>query len=1242
MPTARSLRRSASWTVLTTVMTLVVVAGTSHAADAERTGTHRHLDYIDRLRDEGRDDLAIDETHRFVREHPRHERTPSLLVSIADLERGRGNERLAIDALEQIVRDHPGSPEAASSSLTLAALLADVGRIDEAIEAYRSMPRRYPLHADVERAQLGLARLLARVDRPDEARRLLARLVASRPGDDVGPAAAYELATLEQQQGFVRRAERRFESIAEEYPGSRAGARGLMRAAELHRERGAVVVAREAYRRLLELHVEPDLRSAAHVQLASLLESPDPESAFENYRKAADEAVDAETAEVALRGMARCGLAAGRFDEVLEAAREHADRFPAADTAEWVRLYAAMAELETDGRDAMPALRALGRSTDAEVAFRALSGLARRAEERRRPVEALDHWRAAERNAPDDESRGEALVAQARLTLDAQRPTLAAEFAMTAHDICRADADRAQALLLAIRAYVDAGDRAHALALADRIVREHPLTPQATRARRAIRGIEHQPLLDPAEAARRLAVLAEHTIVDRADRAYELALIHRDRLGDLDAALELLDQAIAQATRPEQRSRMELEFGRTLQLRALMRGLDGDTHGAAESWREARRSLADAERRAGREIGAHQARLLLVAQDLAEAVAPQEPWLFDGWTMPVLGGVGVAEGIDRDDPALDAVRTRLRQARRDAETRADRAWVLWRQAEISRAGLEQRIEMARTALDRTDGGPLEWAIRSTLGQLFLLHGDTALGIRQLTRVIDGDAPSEVSMSARLAVAEAYRREGRHGEAVRWFDEYATVYPETRRGEYALLLAGDSAFYAGRSADAAFRYRKLLGDHPDSDYVDDARYRLGVLWIRSGRPDAAREPLERLANADGVSRYRGPAHARLGEIAADRGDFTAAIEHYASWVEIDARAAARADAWSRIAEWALHDDDPDRALLWLDRGLRHREPDPASLALRVRAAAVQSDVRSAAAALRRMEAGFPDARATIANARLEIAAAHRGLNELERAVDVARRARREAPDDRTRSRAAHEEGLAHARMQYGVEARDAWAEAADQDPHGPWAAAALLRRADWALRHGDLESARRDFATFVGRFPDDRRAVDALRGEARALRLAGRHDEALDRYQRILERTTEGADVDAVLVETARCHAALGQTSVAVATYRRVLPYLDGDTAFDAHMALAAGLATLGRHDAAAAEYLEVAEAFGDHPVRVARAQVEAANALEAAGRADAARELYQRVAAGAASSSDLGRRAAEGLRRTLEGTPARR
>src|SRR6056297_2598126 len=173
MLVARSLRRSASWTVLTTVMACVVLAGMSHAADAEGAGAHRHLDYIDRLRDEGRDDLVIDETHRFVREHPRHERTPSLLVSIADLEQDRGNERLAIDALEQLVRDHPGSPEAASSSLTLAALLADVGRIDEAIEAYRSIPRRYPLHADVEHAQLGLARLLARSGRPDEARRML-------------------------------------------------------------------------------------------------------------------------------------------------------------------------------------------------------------------------------------------------------------------------------------------------------------------------------------------------------------------------------------------------------------------------------------------------------------------------------------------------------------------------------------------------------------------------------------------------------------------------------------------------------------------------------------------------------------------------------------------------------------------------------------------------------------------------------------------------------------------------------------------------------------------------------------------------------------------------------------------------------------------------------------------------------------------------------------------------------------
>jgi len=1155
----------------------VLVAVLSPSLAVAASDADRHWTYIEQIENDGRSELAVEEIQRFVSEFPEDPRTPSALLRLASLQRSEGRPLAAVDAWTVLLDDHPRSEHAPRAALELATTLVAVGRTPEASDAYRHLIREYPHHELAERAALRLARLLQDRGSHDEARRILGRLVGTRASDEVAAWALLELARIELATGDRTSAIEGFDAVHGRHPRSEAGAEALFEAASLLQRRGARAEARRRYQELLDHYGDLETRANAHIRLARLLADSDPDRAVQAYREATDESSDPKTRETAWRRVVRIALAASRFDETLEAAATYEELFPASDHIERVRLWSALAAHRDGRRGAKEALTDAARSLDSGIAYTALTTLGVDAEEDGRLDRAMDLYRDAERRAPGTRKRVDALLAQARLSVERDRSRLGAELALTAHDIADDPGRRAQALLLATRAAVADGNRDQALSLGRRILREHPLTPEATRARRAIRRIERQRLLDPRVAARMLAELAEHSIIDPARRSYELALIHRDRLGDVDAALELLEDAIDQAGHPEQRGRLELEYGRTLHLRAFLEGARSDVHAARETLDEARRSLADAAVRAGRERSAQHARILLVAMELADRVQPRAPWAFDGWTMPVLGAVGDAEQVDVNAAELDTVRSLLREARRYADTDDQRAWVRWRQAELSPAPVPRRIEWARSALDAGPSKDLEWSIRNTLGQLLIRSGDSVLGVRQLTRVIRGGVTGEVTMSARFALAEARRREGRFDEARRAYEAVATVYPDTRRGRYALLRAGDCAAYAGDVAGAADRYRQLIDEGPTSIYRDDAWYRLGVVLARNGRTDAARDPLERLVESRPRSRFSGRAHRTLAEIAASRGRHAEAIAHAERWIETDVREAARADAWLHVARWHRERNEPDATLLWLDRRLRYRSPEPSSLVLRVEALSDVSDVHGATAILRRLKAGFPDSTAAITVSRLRIAATRRAAHEYEAALDLVRRAGDAAPTAALRARAAYEEGLTRAALGQDRRASEAWWRAAELDPVGTWAARALRRQGAGAMRRGDYREARRAHATFVARFPEDPRAARAMLDEGRALRALGRHDEALGRYQQLIERYPVHQVSDEALLAIARCHLELGQAGTALATFRRVAPHLDEDDAVRAHQVMARGLERLGRYEAAASIHARLAE-----------------------------------------------------------------
>lgn len=1210
-------------------------------------GADREWRFIEKLEQDGMADLALRQLEQFAADFPQDPRASRALLRAAEGYRELGQSVGAAELYERLLRDFPASEEAPAAALARAELFTDAEQWDRAITAYRSLLESHPAAPQAEPALLGLAEALMAQREDQEARRLLGRLVGGRASDDVGSRALFDLALLDLRAGADSLATERFDAIHTRYPGRPIGAFGLLRAANLLEAREAPAAARARYERVLELFAEPVLRARAHLALAALVEADDPGLAAGHFRAVAEEGGTPDDVQNALLGLGRAALAMQEEKEAREAAQAFLARYPESPRGDRARLILALADLRPSRDAAVEALLALGEARDAEVAHEALATAGRALEDAGQHDRALEAWKRAERAAPDAARRAQALLEQARLANASQRPALAADLALAAHDAADTDDARATALLVAVRARIAAEQRAQAMELARRTATEHPLTEQATAAREELRRLERLAALDPAGAARALGELAQRQIEDPAERSLEVARIYRDRLGDAKAAVSTLGHALGQASTPEQRARIEIETARTHQQDALVRGLAGDREGASEALRAARTALTEAAARGGAEAGSQQARVMLIGLDLAEAARPDAPWSFDAERMPLLGAVGAAESVDLGSEALEATRRRLQTAREKAgegkgegaATKDQRAWVTWRWAEISGAPLDERVKEVRAALETKPSRDLDLALRVVLGQLLLEQEDAAGAARELARVVERDAAGELGLAARYALAEAHRSEKRYAQAGDLYAEYATVYPQTQRGQRALLLAGDCALFAGRGDEAVERYRHLLERYPGSVYEDDALYRMGTALQRTGRLEAAREPLLRLAQWTGSSEYRGRALALLASIEQAAGRPTEARAALERLVKEDPERAVQEHAWTRLARLALDAGDPAAALTRLDQARANAELDADALALQVEAASAKGDLALAAASLQSLSRAFPDAADAVAAARLHLAQAQRAAGRLDPARESAELALSEARAPEVKAHAHYELAMVHAQASRWADAKSAFEAAEKAAPSSDWAAEALFKLGQFHGSQNDDAASQKAFAALTARFPRSEHAVEALRGEARAWRQMGRYDRALELYHRILEEHPEVPGAEDVLSNIAYCHHEMGQYEVAIAAYRRVMPYLDEEGQAYAVFWIGDGLDKLGRHQEAATEFLRIPYLYANQGMLPVTAQLKAGEAYEKVPDPAAARSLYERVLRSHGPGSDWGREAQKRLDRLQAQSP---
>lgn len=1216
------------------ILTLVALAALASGATAQgdAPGADRDWRFIEKLRADGMEDLALRQLENFATQYPNDPRAPQALLEAARGEAELGRPLRARELCEDLLERFPSAPEAPAAALLRADQLSDEARWVEASESYRALLSAYPGSGEASAARLGLGEVLMAQSRDEEARRLFSGLLSADTPSPVAARARFDLGVLDLKAGADSLAIERFESIHLQHPEDPIGAFGLVRAAELLEAREANQAAASRYEIVIENYENPVLRARARLGLARLIEEEDPGRAADLYRAVLEEGASHEDLRAAYLGLGRAALADGDTSLAGSISTAFLERFGDAPEADRARLIRARALLEDEPDLGVEALEDLGRSPDADVAWQSMQILAARDLADGNTDAASLRWRQAEANATDPERKAVALLQQTRIAMDQGRFALASDLALLITSTTSVDTLAARGLQLAARADASSGDLDAAIVNASRCSREYPLAPASSIARADLAVWTRMSVTDDGLAARELSRIALDPDLDPRARALEVGRVQRDLMGEYAPAALSFGAARDAGGEPAAISGAELELARTYQLAALDAGLRGDVRAARDFLRSARTALVAVASRPGAEVEAMRGRIELYGLDLAASARPDAPWLFDPRTMPLLGAVGRAEDVDPANAELDDTRRRIAATLEEATGDA-RAWLAWRSAELSRGELADRLTLVEDGLAAARSSDLKTTLTYTRGHLRLMGEDAADAARDFARVVEQEELVELSVAARYGLAEAQRALRRYDQAGELYAEFAAAWPDTRRGQRAMLLAGDCSLFAGRPDDAVTTYRTLLDRYPESIYRDDALYRLGTALERAGKVEAARKPLWSLVESRDDSGYRGRALARLGRIEQAAGQDSLAVVVLSQLVEADPDRAADEDAWVTLARLELGLDHPDVALRWA-RSQPEGVGDPAmATAMEVQALAALGRTSEAGERLEDLSLANPDRPDLIAEARVHVAEALADAGSEGSAKSEFERARSEASRRETIARAAYGEGMIAVRGQRWTEAKAAFEMARETSPGSDWAAESMFKLGQIYQREGNAAAARSAFLGIADNFPDHPRAPSSLRALAQVWRSEGRYDEAVKAYHRILDDYPEVEGAPQILASIAYCHHEMGKHEVAISAYRQVMPLLDEEEQAYAQFWIADSLDQLGRHEEAAAEFLKIPFLFPEMGQLGVTAQLKAGEAWEHLGDLEAARQIYERVLAVHGAQSQWGLEATRRLER---------
>lgn len=161
------------------------------------------------------------------------------------------------------------------------------------------------------------------------------------------------------------------------------------------------------------------------------------------------------------------------------------------------------------------------------------------------------------------------------------------------------------------------------------------------------------------------------------------------------------------------------------------------------------------------------------------------------------------------------------------------------------------------------------------------------------------SPPSAEMSQAFAKAEQNFKGGAYSQALKEYLAYINNYQRNSLTDNALVRAGDIYLASGDLGSATNLYLKVVGDFVNSDSYDEARYKLGYTYFKSGRYADAAEILKALAARPADGSDKTSTYMLLAKSYLMIGDYYSSISWFTKAEDATSDAAIKTDAKTNI-------------------------------------------------------------------------------------------------------------------------------------------------------------------------------------------------------------------------------------------------------------------------------------------------------------------------------------------------------
>lgn len=227
-----------------------------------------------------------------------------------------------------------------------------------------------------------------------------------------------------------------------------------------------------------------------------------------------------------------------------------------------------------------------------------------------------------------------------------------------------------------------------------------------------------------------------------------------------------------------------------------------------------------------------------------------------------------------------ALRTTLGQMRRHDTDAAVFLPTVAYIAELMTNRNETDLARELYALLTLDGTPHEWVSKglANLGRLQLERGEVAESAKTFNRLLSKAASSSEAAEAALLQARALEQADQPDAAVAVYRQVAEQYAGQDAAAIALFEAAKLQDRLKQDRDAAELLRKLLAEAPEFEHIDAVLYQLAWVLTDLQQEAPAEAAFAKLLQDFPQSNFRHDVLYRLAERAFDAGDAAKAAQH----------------------------------------------------------------------------------------------------------------------------------------------------------------------------------------------------------------------------------------------------------------------------------------------------------------------------------------------------------------------------